>query len=185
MYTRICPICGKEFTAAKGNVKYCSPDCRAAGNREKRKSWEDRTDYREKQRLAAQQYREEKAQEERREAEKANKKKQAAIKRKQTIAQKKAREELLAAAEGGDYFALMELAQENGDNIAYWHWYKEYEIDYAESWGRKSTRTVNDISVYNPEFERLVVQSIELEGRIFSTLHGQGERITDHEESYL
>ncbi len=52
-----CEICGKEFTAKAGNVKYCSPECKEEGKQQRRKKWEERTDYKEKQRQIMKVYR--------------------------------------------------------------------------------------------------------------------------------
>lgn len=50
----VCPICGKEFEKQKPNAKYCSDPCRQKGRYEHRKAWEERTGYKEKQRVKMQ-----------------------------------------------------------------------------------------------------------------------------------
>ena len=41
----ICSICGKEFTGAAHNVKYCSPKCKEIGDAARRRLWEQKSDY--------------------------------------------------------------------------------------------------------------------------------------------
>ena len=76
--------------------------------------------------------------------------------------------ELRKKAAAGDPFARMNLAEPNSKE--YWEAYKQYEIEYAASWGRESTRTVNDISVHDPCFGRKVVEAIKELGIIRTRL---------------
>lgn len=45
-----CAICGQAFISHTRNACYCSADCRRIGRGQKRKQWEDKTNYRELQR---------------------------------------------------------------------------------------------------------------------------------------
>ena len=154
-----CSICGKEFTTQAGNVKYCSPECREEGKQQRRKEWEDKTDYKEKQRQAMQIYRGKITEEERQAAIKI--KEQQAIERQQEDARRRSEQQALLRekAATGDAFSRMRIAEPNSKE--YWEAYKQYEIEYAASWGKESTRTVNDISVHDPCFGSKVVQAIK------------------------
>ena len=163
-----CSICGKEFATQAGNVKYCSPECKEEGKQQRRKEWEERTDYKEKQRQIMKAYRGKVAEEERQAAIKI--KEQQAIER-QKEAERQSKEqqaELRKKAAAGDPFARMYLAEPNSKE--YWEAYKQYEIEYAASWGRESTRTVNDISVQDPCFSHKVVEAIKELGIIVTRL---------------
>ena len=163
-----CSLCGKKFTAKAGNVKYCSPECKEEGKQQRRKEWEERTDYKEKQRQIMKVYRG-KVTEEERQAAKKIKEQQTLERQEEDERQSKERQaELRKKAAAGDPFARMNLAEPNSKE--YWEAYKQYEIEYAASWGRESTRTVNDISVHDPCFGRKVVEAIKELGIIRTRL---------------
>ena len=169
-----CPICGKEFEP-RVNQKYCSPVCRDEGERRKRQEWYERTDYLERQRKKRQQAALEREQ---KEVEQINERQRtrALEMQKRIEAEKKAAEkELKKKAKAGDYKALMELSE---NDLDYWKYYALADIEESEKkYGRKSTREVNGISVYAPDFAKRVVDSIEKTGRCFSRSHGLGEKL--------
>lgn len=163
-----CSLCGKKFTAKAGNVKYCSPECKEEGKQQRRKEWEERTDYKEKQRQIMKVYRGKVTEEERQAAIKVREQ-QTLERQKEAERQSKERQaELRKKAAAGDVFARMNLAELSSEE--YWEAYKQYEIEYAANWGRESTRTVNDISVHDPCFGRKVVEAIKELGIIRTRL---------------
>ena len=123
----------------------------------------------EKQRQAMQEYRSRIAAEKKAEKEAAQK--EEAKRRKQQEANRRKREKarILQAAEQGDALARMILAARESGNRSpeYWEAYKDYDIEYAAKFGKKSTTTVNGISVHNPEFGLAVSISIEETGSIY------------------
>jgi hypothetical protein len=150
-----CPVCDTEFESHKLSQKYCSEDCRLVRVREndrirKRKERAEEKAIREKEKQRIKQ-----AKAEAREKEDA----------KRTSEQQA---ELEKKAAQGDALARMRIAKPNSKE--YWEAYKDYEIEYAESWGRESTRTVNDISVHEPNFGRKVVEAIKELGIIRTKL---------------
>lgn len=146
-----CEMCKKEFETINPNKKYCSDECRKVRIREADKL---------KKREARKEVRDIKN------TEKKEKNQVNMEKREQEYALRKVQrdEELKKRVEAGDPLARMDVAETNG--IEYWEAYKQYTIEYAESWGRTSTSTINDISVHEPDFAEKVVQSIHELGRI-------------------
>lgn len=53
----------------------------------------------------------------------------------------------------------------------YWEAYKDYAIEYAETCEKDSTRTVNDISVYDYDFAEKVIMSTKKLGRITTNVN--------------
>lgn len=159
MITRICPVCGQEFIAKQGNIKYCSDRCRIEGARLARKEWKSRTGYNEAQRERMREYRAGKA------AELAAQKE--AVERKQRADRAKALERAAAErqqrlqerAAAGDPHARMMLS--NRLQAEYWQAYKDYELEYAKEAGKPSNRTVNGISIYDTHFPEEVVRTIQ------------------------
>lgn len=166
MIEKVCPICGQIFEAAYTSVKYCSDQCRQIGAKQARRSWEQRSGYSEKQRqLMAERRRErsEAIQEanrsariSREEADRINKERA-----------ENARKQLIESATAGDLVSIMILAQRSGNWPEYWRAYKAYEIQLAEERGEDCTAKVNSIPVTDPDFEALVIYSIENEKRIY------------------
>lgn len=159
MKSKICPICGTEFTPKSNNSKYCSDNCRKIGRKVNRKKWELETDYREKQKEKAAEYRkkqkaENQAQDKKKKKEKAAKK--TSLKAKNTADKPASTIELLAAA----------IGRAGNTSIEYWRAFKDYEIEFAEEAGIISKTEVNGISVYNGDFENLVIESIKEHGAI-------------------
>lgn len=76
--------------------------------------------------------------------------------------------ELEEKAKNGDPSARMRLAKPNSKE--YWEAYQQYEIDYYYKWNTKSIRVVNEISIFDDDFVAKVLESIEVEGKIYSRL---------------
>ena len=142
--TAICPICGRSFTPATASSKYCSAACRHEGRRQARKAWEDRTDYREKQRAAAQEYRDQKA----------------------------AADALEAQARQGDALAALLMLSRAGKKASaeYWEAFKAYET--ARTAGQAAPRVmfVNGVAIGDPDFSLKVTITIQETGRIITAL---------------
>lgn len=152
MKSKICPICGTEFTPKSNNAKYCSDKCRKTGRKVSRKNWELKTDYREKQKERSAEYRQEKReQEQEKEKNQKAKKTAARTKTKKKPAKSKRPVEKMSAA----------LGKGGNTGFEYWNAFKEYDIELAEKAGKASTTEVNGISVYNGDFENLVIESIK------------------------
>lgn len=154
----ICTICGKEFETQGGNVKYCSTDCKREGQRQRRKEWEARTGYKEKQRQAAADHRAEQARQAEQEAkEAARKKKSAETKAKRKI-ERKETAELEAKAAEGNKIARMKLALKQGNALEYWKLRKEIIMEENERFNTISKNTVGGIDVYDDAFEYKVLE---------------------------
>ena len=165
---KTCPICKTEFES-NTRQKYCSEKCRYLGERNVRKEWEARTDSKAKKNteqrskgIETQQIREQRHEQQEREWKERLRQDQIELERR---------------AESGDYNARMKIAEQNKDRSEYWKYFALSEIENSEKYGRKSTRTVNDISVYEPNFVKLVIESIDRTGKCISRAPGLGERI--------
>ena len=169
-----CLICGKKFEA-RSNKLYCSAACQKKGNAKTRKAWETKTGYNEKRRSSAS---ERKRLEEAKLQEEYEQRSLDRERRHEEIS-KAIRQDLLDRASRGEPAALMQLARERGDRFSYWHNYKLDAITMSESQGRYSTQEVNGVSVYDPDFEELVISSIDESGKCFQVSHGLGAKISD------
>lgn len=78
--------------------------------------------------------------------------------------QKLQQKELERKAAEGDTLARMRVAKKF--SIDYWRAFQDYELEYAERWSKKSNRTVNNISIHEPDFAERVVLTIEELGYI-------------------
>lgn len=159
MMTRICPICGKEFTITNGNQKYCSEECRIEGTRRTRQDWVDRTGYREKKREAMRRHRARISAEEAEKRAVEEKERREAHQRKMDQLRRENQEREKELADSGDPFARMRLSDRM--SIEYWEAFRDYDLDYASQSGRTSSTTVNGISVHDDHFPEEVVKSIE------------------------
>lgn len=168
MIDKVCPICGRSFTAGRGNIKYCSVACRKAGRGETRKEWELRTDYKKKQRDAAERRRKEQAEA----ARKALEEEKAARLERWIEEEKRELQELIKRAGAGDLHALAELARHDGRELDYWRYFKQYEIKEQEEAGFYSNLEVNGISVYEDDFPERVLESIAATGHCFQRCKG-------------
>lgn len=157
----ICPICGKAFESQGGNVKYCSPDCKQEGQRQRRKEWEARTGYKEKQRQAAADHRAEQARQAEQEAKEAARKKKSADTKARRKKERQEAAELAQRAEKGDRTALLRLALKSGNTLEYWRLRKEMILEEDEKRGRISNIIVGGISVYAGDFECQVLAALE------------------------
>ncbi|MCR5594813.1 MAG: DUF2256 domain-containing protein [Lachnospiraceae bacterium] len=171
---KICPICNTEFIAGKGNVKYCSPECRRKAEYARHNEWATRTNYAEKKRVEMRQRRLKEAEAHREHLRQMHDERIRQIQEDN----ERADQELHERAEAGDNEALMKLAEKAGDRAGYYKYFALYEIEREEKdFGRRSTRTVNGISVYDPDFAELVMKSIEETGQCISKINGQGIKI--------
>lgn len=155
MRTATCLICGKSFSTKSTNVKYC-PDCKKVGAELQRKRWEERTNYKERQRVAAQVRRNNKVEQEQTERVQRNE----ATKKEIRESQEKNQRRLEKRARDGDLTALRALAMKNRDAREYWRLYKELCIAEDERMGRVGNNLVGGISVYEDNFEYLVLEQI-------------------------
>ena len=153
-----CVICGNQFVRTGGNTKYCSDDCKKAGQKKRRQEWEKRTGYKEKQRQAANERRIEAARIAEQEEKERNRKKKSA----ETKARRKKEREQLAkykkAAEQGDKVAMMNLARREDDFHTYWRLYKELILEENEKFNRIGFHTVGGIDVYEDMFENKIIE---------------------------
>lgn len=161
--SKICPICGQEFTAKNGNTKYCSNQCRVEGARLARKKWEDRTGYKEARREQMRAYRAGEAVKRAKKREAEDRKRRKEAERKHAQAKALYRERLQEKAAAGDPHARMFL--HNKLEVEYWQAYKDYELAFT---GGYSSRTVNGVSVYDANFAEEVVETIKNTGVIIA-----------------
>lgn len=161
MLKLICPICGKEFETQGGNVKYCSLDCKRDGQRQRRKEWEARTGYKEKQRQAAADHRAEQARQAEQEAKEAARKKKSAETKAKRKKERQEAAKLAQRAENGEMVALLRLALKNGNTLEYWRLRKEMILEEDEKTGRISNNIVGGVSVYAGDFEYQVLAALE------------------------
>ena len=73
-------------------------------------------------------------------------------------------------AEDGNHYARATLARMNGDRSGFWAAYRDGEIAWAASFGKKSRRLVNGISVHSPDFVAAVIASIDVDGKCIQSL---------------
>lgn len=158
---QICAICGKEFEVKGGNVKYCGMDCKREGQRRRRKEWEVRTGYREKQRQAASDYRAERYRIAEQEAKEANRKKKAAETKARRKKERQINAILEARASNGDKVALMRMALKQKNTLEYWRIYKEFIIEENERLNMVGKNTVGGIDVYDDAFEFKVLELLK------------------------
>jgi len=163
MFQKICAICGRPFDGVVPNAKYCSDDCRQRGAKSRREEWVERTGYRKKKREEMQQRRREALERFRRPSKS----------REEVRAEYMA--DLYSRAEAGDHYAKQEIARMNGDWIGFWTAYRDGEIAWSASFGKKSRRIVNGISVYDPDFVEAVIRSIDEGGQCIQSLEPDRE----------
>ncbi len=174
MYIKKCAHCGQEFEAQKGNRKYCCDDCRLEAAKILRADWEDRTNYLERKRHAAELKRRQITEQQYQEQQKKWKKDQANRKRQLKRKQNKARLEYEKQAGAGDLRAIRHIACENmtkiGNNtsVEYWQNYKQFVIANAEMCGMISGIEINGISPYADNFAERVAETIQQTGKIIS-----------------
>lgn len=165
---QICAVCGKTFTPGVGNAKYCSEACRQEGRRQRRKEWEARTDYLEKQRQAAQEYREAKAAASK-QAAAASEAREATNRRRRELYRAKADAAALERqAAAGDVLARYGAAIRQGDNTTteYWTAMQAYLLSFRKQFPATGTLYVNGISIDDPNFPDKVAMTIAELGSI-------------------
>lgn len=158
---KICVICGKEFETLSGRANYCGSACKRIGQRQRRKEWEVRTGYRDKQRKAAAELRAEQAKAAELEAKKIDRKRRAAENRIRRIKERQESKELQERAEKGDKIALMRLALKQRNVLEYWRIRKAIVLDEDERLGTTAKNTVGGIDVYDDAFEYKVVEMLQ------------------------
>lgn len=147
MIMKICAVCGAEFEAKHKNTKYC-PNCQAAAYRQQgtQRARARRAEMRESERQFMREQQAKAREEREKEFEKA-----AAAREK----------ELQAAAASGDLLAALTIAEREPGryySTKYWKAYKAYAVDQN---GSNFVTVVNSIPVTDPDFEKLVVDSIK------------------------
>ena len=156
IYNKICPICGKHFTANNDQFVYCSKDCKVVARRKRDRDAKSRIRAAESAERAKK--RQEYEQERKRESTERGLQARADFERR--IAEKDPRALL-----------LREKAEHGNVTKEYWRLFKQCCIEEAEA-ARKVSRTViNGISVYNDCFEDLVLESIK-DGAAIITRNG-------------
>lgn len=172
MFIQRCAICGAEFEATTGRQKYCSDVCKIEGKKRVRRAWIDSTDYNQRHREAMRLYREGTTAEALKERKKKENNHKRYLKRKAKLAKEARDQALVDAAAGGDPWARMDLAKKEGDPVAYWTAFRDYELQTAEEIGYKDKliRVVNNIPVSDPDFVSNVIESIEQDGHISTAL---------------
>lgn len=161
-----CLICGAEFRPRAATQKYCSDVCRAAGAKMTRAKWIQNTGYREKDRERKKRQADRDREERREQAELSAQQREDEGR---TRADQR-RRELEEKAAAGDALSLMMLAKREGDAFEYWTQYARYEKEYSESQGKRSTRKVNGISVYDDLFAEKVLAIADEIGVIVTRL---------------
>lgn len=171
MYIKKCAHCGREFEAGKGNQKYCGIDCRIAAQKILRADWEEKTNYLEKRRHANELKRQRITEEQYQERQKQRKKEQK--KRLKQLQQTREREqqELKEQAAAGDPWAILhiiytDMLKASNTSIEYWQLYKQYQILYAEQFNCISNTIVNEISIFDDNFDQRVIETIQQTGKI-------------------
>lgn len=94
--------------------------------------------------------------------------KKAEAERKNAERKEISRKELIEKIKQGDPLARMKLAKPNSKE--YWEAYQQYEIEYYNKWNTKSIRVINEISIFDDDFVAKVLESIEVEKKIYSRL---------------
>ena len=154
-YNYICPICGKSFVAHRVLNRYCSEECRLNARRA-----QDRNRKKEVRIQRSEQRNAERADADRKRAE------QFETRRRQV------KEDFARRCEDGDLRALLlrEKAAGGSSTLKYWELFAKAEIQDAEDSGEVSRTIINGISVYEDDFAKRVVQSIERTGFIHTWL---------------
>lgn len=150
---KTCLICNKEYETPYPNKKYCSTDCSREAIRQA-----DRLRKRNERKIKR----------DKRTAEEVERRrlKRAEI---EEDSQKRAREkqaDLEKRLEERDPKAIMEIT--NHFDLEYWEAYKEEFMQ--EYYNKNYIRYVNDISVYDEEFPKKVIDSIKERRSIYSRL---------------
>ena len=170
-HDRVCPVCGRKFTATDKKIVYCGAECRTTARRKR-----DAAAHRAKRAEGAKErnrIRVERAQE--REA-------------RADASKRKFIEDFEARCNAGDPSALMLDAKAAGGNMSadYWRHFAQVEMLQAESNGTTAKTLVNGFSVYEDEFEEKIIESIAAHGHITITmLNGRRQPATAPPEIHI
>lgn len=142
-----CLRCKSQFESRKSTAKYC-PSCRVIINRERsiERTRQIREEYYNTERVLQIQR-----------AETA----QAEHNRKLDALKVERMKKLQAAADGGDLIAALTVALNEPDhlhNVSYWKALQDYELDGLSP---GNDYTVNNVSVYDPDFPQKIIASLE------------------------
>jgi len=150
---KVCEICNKEFETIYPNKKYCSKECsrEAAREADRLRKHREREIIRKKQKAE--------------EVERRRLKKIEIDIRTEEI-QREKQADLEKRLEERDPKAIMEIT--NHFDLEYWEAYKEEFMQ--EYYNKNYIRYVNDISVYDEEFPKKVIDSIKERRSIYSRL---------------
>lgn len=160
MIEKICVICGNRFVAGSQNSKYCCSECRAEGAKLTRRAWEDKTGYKEKQKLLM---REKRGKQRKEDIEQKQKEKEER-KRLNTERNNNRAKQIKMDAAAGDPIARMLMVDKYSKD--YWIAFQDYELQMEKEYKRKSSKTVNGISIYDDDFADNVILSIRNIGKI-------------------
>lgn len=161
MSLKKCPVCGAEFNA-RGRTVYCSPKCKNEAAVKIRRAWEERTGFQEKQRLYMRNKRAERSAE--RDAQQKQRLEQLEERNAQILAN--LRRDFEERCKAGDPSALMEKALSEKNYLEYWRQFARRQIAFNETLSEENRHDyqVNGISVYDPDFAEIVLDSIEESG---------------------
>lgn len=150
---KVCGICNKKFETNYPNKKYCSKECsrEAAREADRLRKSKERQIIKKKQSAEEVERRRLKKLEIDKEAEEIQREKQADLEKR---------------LEERDPKAIMEIT--NHFDLEYWEAYKEEFMQ--EYYNKNYIRYVNDISVYDEEFPKKVIDSIKERRSIYSRL---------------
>jgi len=165
--TLICTVCNQSFETDHSNNKYCSDECRKQGRKNKRKNWETETNYNEKQRINKTVQRQQKKEVKTVEEIERIRLKEAEINQRTVENHEQRINDLDKNAKNGEPLARMRLAKPNSKE--YWEAYQQYEMEQCKG-SNRTIRLVNEISIFEEDFAGKVLESIEVEGRIYSRL---------------
>ena len=153
---KVCEICGREYAANSNNAKYCNY-CKDIAAKLTRRKWEQKTNFKDKknqkqnaQRAAARTQREQEQAQDTTEKERERAAAAAEF-------EKNRRAELEQRAANGDKWAAAQLAIMDKDFYTYWQLRAEMEQEQAEQTGRYFKNTVGGISLYEPDFAKLML----------------------------
>ena len=165
-----CIVCEKPFEIEKGHAKYCSEECRKKGQYRKRKEWENRTGYREKQRKLQESYRVQEMESRAKEQKQTNALKRAEYEERAQRSCLERLRNLQEKAESGSITAQMFIALTEGDMLEYWRLRKEAILEEDYMCGRTSYFRVGEIEAHSEFFENQIVD------KATERIHGEANR---------
>lgn len=156
-----CLVCGSDFFATSANEKYCGDLCRALASKEKRKSWERHSNYKEHQRERMREQRANERSALNREKQKRRTRKGPRLPEEYEDNKHRWKERLIEKAKQGNLSSMSSLAFMEGDPLEGWRLYKEAILESEEEFSRTGRHLVGGIEVHEENFEYLVVEQIE------------------------